>query len=86
MQKQKNFWICLRKWQSKKNATMGQLSLAWMINKKPYIVPIPGSRKIERLKENFEAGNIVLTNNEIAVIDSKLDTMDFEVFGGHSSK
>lgn len=69
-----------------KNATMGQLSLAWMINKKPYIVPIPGSRKLERLKENFEAGNIVLTKNEIAIIDSKLDTMDFEVFGGHSGK
>ena len=68
------------------DGTMGQLSLAWMINKKPYIVPIPGSRKIERLKENFEAGNIVLTNDEIAMIDSKLDTMDFDVFGGHSGK
>lgn len=41
---------------AKKNATMGQLSLAWMINKKPYVVPIPGSRKPERLKENLEAG------------------------------
>lgn len=69
-----------------KNATMGQLSLAWMLNKKPYIVPIPGSRKPERLKENFEAGNIILTKDEIAMIDSKLDTMDFEVFGGHSGK
>lgn len=69
-----------------KHATMGQLSLAWMINKKPYIVPIPGSRKLERLKENFEAGNITLTESEIAMIDSRLDTMDFAVFGGHSSK
>ena len=69
-----------------KNASMGQLSLAWMINKKPYIVPIPGSRKIERLKENFEAGNVVLTQEEIAMIDSRLDTMEFDVFGGHSAK
>lgn len=69
-----------------KKATMGQLSLAWMINKKPYIVPIPGSRKIERLKENFEAGNVVLTREEIAMIDSRLDTMEFDVFGGHSAK
>ena len=76
----------LTKMAVEKNATMGQLSLAWMINKKPYIVPIPGSRKIERLKENFEAGNIVLTDDEITMIDSKLDTMDFEVFGGHSGK
>ena len=71
---------------TEKNATSGQLALAWLLHKKPYIVPIPGSRKIERLKENFEAGNIVLTNDEIAMIDSKLDTMDFDVFGGHSGK
>ena len=69
-----------------KKATMGQLSLAWMINKKPYIVPIPGSRKIERLRENFEAGNVVLKREEIAMIDSRLDTMEFDVFGGHSAK
>lgn len=69
-----------------KNCTMAQLSLAWMINKKPYIIPIPGSRKIERLKSNFEAGNVVLTPEEIQTIDSKLDGMSFEVFGGHKSK
>ena len=71
---------------SEKNATMGQLSLAWMICKKPYIVPIPGSRKPERLRENLASGNIVLTAEEIAGIDAKLDTMSFEVFGGHSAK
>lgn len=69
-----------------KQATMGQLSLAWMLGKKSYLVPIPGSRKPERLRENFEAGNIVLTQEEIRVIDSKLETMQFEVFGGHSTK
>lgn len=69
-----------------KNASIGQLSLAWMINKKPYIVPIPGSRKISRLKENFEAGNIIFTPDEIAAIDAKLDTMSFDVFGGHAVK
>ena len=68
-----------------KQATMGQLSLAWMLCKKPYLVPIPGSRKPERLRENFEAGNIVLTQEEIRAIDSKLETMQFEVFGGHST-
>lgn len=67
----------------KKNATMGQLSLAWMICKKPYIVPIPGSRKLERLKENFAAGDISLSEEEIRQIDAKLDTMQFDVFGGH---
>lgn len=71
---------------AKKNATMGQLSLAWMINKKPYIVPIPGSRKMNRLEENFKAGDVVLTPEEVQKIDDKLSTMQFDVFGGHSSK
>lgn len=69
-----------------KNCTMAQLSLAWMINKKDYIIPIPGSRKIDRLKSNFDAGNIMLTKDEIAKIDDLLNSMQFEVFGGHKSK
>jgi len=69
-----------------KQATMGQLSLAWMLCKKPYIVPIPGSRKAERLRENFEAGKLILAPEEIAQIDAKLDTMKFDVFGGHTGK
>ena len=85
-EKAKELLYLLTKMGEEKKATMGQLSLAWMINKKHYIVPIPGSRKIERLKENFEAGNVVLTQEEIAMIDSKLDTMDFDVFGGHSAR
>ena len=76
----------LTKMAEEKHATMSQLSLAWMINKKPYIIPIPGSRKPERLKENFEGGNIILTKEEIAAVDAKLDTMSFDVFGGHSAK
>lgn len=71
---------------AQKHATMGQLSLAWMLNKKPYIVPIPGSRKLARLKENLEASTISLTEAEIAGIDAKLATMDLEVFGGHSAR
>lgn len=69
-----------------KKATMGQLSLAWMLNKKPYILPIPGTRKPERLRENFGAGDIRLTKEEIDRIDRRLDTMHFDVFGGHSGK
>lgn len=46
-------------------------------------MPIPGSRKTERLKENFEAAKIDLKPDEIAAIDEKLDTMQLLVFGGH---
>lgn len=51
--------------------------------KKPFIIPIPGSRKPERLKENLGAAEIVLGKEEIAEIDEKLNTTEFDVFGGH---
>lgn len=66
-----------------KQATSAQISLAWMLCKKTFIIPIPGSRKPERLKENFGATGIFLTVEEIAEIDKKLDTMAIPVFGGH---
>jgi len=66
-----------------KNATPAQISLAWMLCKKPWIVPIPGSRKLDRLQENLNAAEVMLTEPEIASIDEKLDRMEFVVFGGH---
>lgn len=66
-----------------KNATPGKISLAWMLNKKPYIVPIPGTRKLNRLAENLGAADIVLTAGEVAAIDGALDNMTMSnVFGG----
>ena len=68
-----------------KNATPSQISLAWMLCKKPYLVPIPGSRKAGRLRENLAAGEIILTQEEIQTIDRLLDQMEFKVFGGHGA-
>ncbi len=68
-----------------KHATPAQISLAWMLWKKPFIIPIPGSRKTERLKENFDAASVVLEAAEITAIDKKLDGMTLPVFGGHKS-
>lgn len=66
-----------------KNATPGQISLAWMLCKKPYLVPIPGTRKADRLKENAEAADIKLTEQDIKVLDEQLDKMEMsDVFGG----
>ena len=66
-----------------KQATPAQISLAWMTCKKPYIVPIPGSRKVERIRENAGAADIDLTAQEVASIDEKLDHMEMSgVFGG----
>lgn len=64
-------------------ATNVQISLAWMLGKFDNIIPIPGSRKIERLASNFEAGNIQLLDEDIQMIDHQLANMELEVFGGH---
>lgn len=65
-------------------ATPAQISLAWMIDKKPYIVPIPGTRKTERLIENAEASELILTQEEVRKLDDALENMRMsEVFGGH---
>ena len=70
-----------------KNVTPTQISLAWMLCKKPWIVPIPGTRKKERMIENAGAAEIILTEKEVAEIDSLLDSIGMsEVFGGHSAK
>lgn len=68
---------------AEKDATPGQISLAWMMCKKPYLVPIPGTRKLERLRENAGAADIVLTEGEIRKLDNALQQMKMsEVFGG----
>ena len=69
-----------------KNASSGQFSLAWMLCKKPYIVPIPGSRKEERLKENLRSKDVVLTTEEIAGIDTLLDKMVLPVYGQNPAR
>ncbi|MDE6760686.1 MAG: aldo/keto reductase [Lachnospiraceae bacterium] len=67
----------------KKNATPAQVSLAWMLCKKPYLVPIPGTRKAERLKENADSSEVILTADEVKALDDALDSMEMSaVFGG----
>lgn len=66
-----------------KEATPAQISLAWMLCKKPYIVPIPGTRKLERMRENAAAADISLTASEVQALDNELNNMEMsQVFGG----
>src|SRR5512138_741142 len=53
---------------AQKNATPAQVALAWLLAQKPWIVPIPGSRKLERLDENIGAVNIQLTPEDLREI------------------
>ncbi|MEZ4709583.1 MAG: aldo/keto reductase [Caldilineaceae bacterium] len=54
------------------NATPAQIALAWLLAQKPWIVPIPGSRRLERLDENNGAVNIVLTDKDLSEIRSAM--------------
>jgi aryl-alcohol dehydrogenase-like predicted oxidoreductase len=53
-----------------KEATPAQIALAWLLAQKPWIVPIPGSRKLERLDENIGAAAIELTSDDLREIES----------------
>lgn len=53
---------------AQKEATPAQIALAWLLAQKPWIVPIPGSRKLERLEENIGAVTIELTSDDLSEI------------------
>ncbi|WP_433122020.1 aldo/keto reductase [Arthrobacter koreensis] len=52
-----------------KDATPAQIALAWLLARKPWIVPIPGTRKLERLEENLGATSVVLSAEDIKALD-----------------
>lgn len=54
----------------RKNATPAQIALAWLLAQKPWIVPIPGTRKLERLDENIGAVNVKLTSDDLREIET----------------
>lgn len=58
-----------------KNATPAQIALSWLLAQKTFIVPIPGTSKLHRLRENIDAANISLTNDELSKINSALATI-----------
>ena len=54
---------------AQKRATPAQIALAWLLAKKPWIVPIPGTRKIERLQENLAATEVELSTGDMRRIE-----------------
>jgi len=55
---------------ARKKATPAQLALAWLLAQKPWIVPIPGTTKLQRLEENVGAAALELTSEDLREIDS----------------
>jgi aryl-alcohol dehydrogenase-like predicted oxidoreductase len=58
-----------------KGATPAQIALAWLLAQKPWIVPIPGSRKLERLDENIGALAVELTPDDLREIESAISAI-----------
>lgn len=87
MEKNGRLLALLREMAGENNATPAQISMAWMLCKKPYIVPIPGMRKAGRLEENAKAADLLLTKEQVRALDQALDSMNMsEVFGGTRMK
>jgi aryl-alcohol dehydrogenase-like predicted oxidoreductase len=55
---------------ARRNATAAQIALAWLLAQKPWIVPIPGTTKLERVEENIGAASLELTPDDLREIDS----------------
>ncbi len=67
-----------------KGATTAQLSLAWLLAQKPFMVPIPGTGKVKHLEENIEATNLVLTAADLKEIDRALS--ELKIHGGRMNE
>ena len=68
----------------KKNATAAQISLSWLLAQKPWIVPIPGTSKIDHLNENLGAINVQLTPADLREIETALS--EITVHGGRMNE
>jgi aryl-alcohol dehydrogenase-like predicted oxidoreductase len=74
----------LKQFSEKKNATPVQVSLAWLLAQKPFIVPIPGTRSVDHLQENLRAVDIRLTPANLREIETALSKI--EVHGGRMNE
>ena len=68
----------LRSIGERKHATPAQLALAWLLAQKPWIVPIPGTTKLNRLEENIGATVVELTSDDLSEIDSAASKITVE--------
>jgi aryl-alcohol dehydrogenase-like predicted oxidoreductase len=62
----------------RKNATPAQIALAWLLAQKPWIAPIPGTTKLNRLEENIGAANVELTADDLRDIDATASKIKVE--------
>ena len=63
---------------NKKNIKMSQVALAWVLAQKPFIVPIPGTRNLERLKDNISSADVILSEKELKDINEALSKITIQ--------
>jgi aryl-alcohol dehydrogenase-like predicted oxidoreductase len=68
--------VLLSRFAEEKKATTAQIALAWLLAKKPWIIPIPGTTKLHRLEENLGAAEIELTADELREIENATSNID----------
>jgi aryl-alcohol dehydrogenase-like predicted oxidoreductase len=68
----------LRRLAAQRQATPAQIALAWLLVQQPFIVPIPGTRKLHRLVENMGAADLVLTLDDLRAIDTEVAKIEVQ--------
>jgi len=74
----------LREFAKKKNSTPAQISLAWLLAQKPWIVPIPGTRNMDHLNENLASIDVQLTPSDVREIETAFSKIN--VYGGRMNE
>ena len=74
----------LKRFAATKNATPAQISLAWLMAQKPFIVSIPGTRSLKHLRENLGAIDVDLTSADLRALDT--DFSKLTVHGGRMNE
>ncbi|MFM2369578.1 MAG: hypothetical protein RL619_1888, partial [Bacteroidota bacterium] len=68
----------LKNWGVQKNASPAQISLAWLLAQKPWIVPIPGTTQMAHMLENIGASAIKFSTAELNEFNNQLDTIQIQ--------
>ena len=76
MKKNMELMFLVRKWARKKDATPAQISLAWLMAQKPFIVSIPGTTKLHHIDENLGALNVKFTPEELKEFRAEFSALD----------
>jgi aryl-alcohol dehydrogenase-like predicted oxidoreductase len=74
----------LKRFGARKNATPAQVALAWLMARKPFIVPIPGTRNTAHLQENLGALDVLLTPGDLSELDAEFSKL--RVHGGRMNE